>query len=59
MPEGAFEVVVGGADVGNWLVTDPRVAMITFTGSVPVARAISQVAGLRKTLLSWAATRRR
>ncbi|MFN8450618.1 MAG: aldehyde dehydrogenase family protein [Anaerolineae bacterium] len=49
LPDGAFEIVIGGADVGNWLVTDPRVAMITFTGSVPVARAISAVAGLRRT----------
>lgn len=49
LPDGAFEVVVGGADVGNWLVTDPRVNMITFTGSVPVAREISKVAGLRRT----------
>ena len=51
LPEGAFEVVVGGADVGNWLTTDPRIAMITFTGSVPVAHAISKVAGIRKILL--------
>jgi acyl-CoA reductase-like NAD-dependent aldehyde dehydrogenase len=50
LPEGGIEVVVGGADVGNWLVTDPRVAMITFTGSVPVAREISKVAGLRRTV---------
>jgi acyl-CoA reductase-like NAD-dependent aldehyde dehydrogenase len=48
LPEGGFEVVVGGADVGNWLVTDPRVAMISFTGSVPVAKAISQNVGLRR-----------
>jgi acyl-CoA reductase-like NAD-dependent aldehyde dehydrogenase len=51
LPEGAFEIVVGGADVGNWLVTDPRIAMITFTGSVPVAHEISKVAGIRKILL--------
>ena len=51
LPEGALEVVVGGADVGNWLVSDPRIAMITFTGSVPVAREISKVAGIRKILL--------
>ena len=49
LPEGAFEVVVGGGDVGNWLTTDPRINMITFTGSVPVAREISKVAGLRRT----------
>ena len=42
--------MVGGADVGNWLVTDPRIAMITFTGSVPVARAISQNVGLRRAI---------
>lgn len=50
LPEGGFEVVVGGADVGTWLTTDPRIAMITFTGSPPVARAISKVAGIRRTV---------
>jgi acyl-CoA reductase-like NAD-dependent aldehyde dehydrogenase len=49
LPDGAFSVVVGGVDVGKWLTTDPRVSMITFTGSPPVARAISEVAGLRRT----------
>lgn len=49
LPDGAFEVVVGDREVGEWLTTDPRVAMITFTGSPPVARAISQIAGLRRT----------
>ncbi len=51
LPEGAFEVVVGGGDVGNWLVTDPRVKMLTFTGSVPVAHQISKVAGIRRVTL--------
>lgn len=50
LPEGAFEVVTGGVDVGTWLTTDPRIAMISFTGSVPVARQISKVAGLRRTV---------
>jgi acyl-CoA reductase-like NAD-dependent aldehyde dehydrogenase len=49
LPNGAFEVVTGGADVGKWLTSDPRIAMISFTGSPPVARAISQIAGLRRT----------
>lgn len=48
LPEGAFEVVTGDADVGAWLVEDPRIAMITFTGSPPVARKISEKAGLRR-----------
>jgi acyl-CoA reductase-like NAD-dependent aldehyde dehydrogenase len=51
LPEGAFEVVTGGVDVGRWLMTDPRIAMITFTGSVPVARQIAQAAGIRRVTL--------
>ncbi len=48
LPDGAFSVVIGGADVGDWLVSDPRIAKITYTGSVPVARAISKNVGLRR-----------
>ena len=51
LPAGAFEVVTGGADVGTWLTTDPRVAMISFTGSPPVARQITKTAGLRRVTL--------
>jgi acyl-CoA reductase-like NAD-dependent aldehyde dehydrogenase len=51
LPEGAFEVVTGGADVGTWLTTDPRIAMISFTGSPPVAHAITKNAGLRRVTL--------
>jgi acyl-CoA reductase-like NAD-dependent aldehyde dehydrogenase len=51
LPDGAFEVVTGGVDVGTWLTTDPRVALITFTGSPGVGRSISKVAGLRKLIL--------
>ena len=49
LPDGALQVVIGGADVGNALVSDPRISMISFTGSPPVAREISKVAGLRRT----------
>jgi len=48
-PEGLFSVVNGGMNVGRWLTTDPRVAMISFTGSPGVGRAISRDAGLRRT----------
>lgn len=51
LPDGAFEVVTGGADVGTWLTTDPRIAMISFTGSVPVAHQITRTAGLRRVVL--------
>lgn len=51
LPEGAFEVVTGDADVGTWLTTDPRIAMISFTGSPGVARQITRSAGLRRVVL--------
>lgn len=51
LPDGAFEVVTGGADVGEWLTTDPRIAMISFTGSPAVAREITKTAGLRRVVL--------
>lgn len=51
LPDGALEIVPGGADVGAWLTTDPRVAMISFTGSPAIAREISKVAGLRRLVL--------
>jgi acyl-CoA reductase-like NAD-dependent aldehyde dehydrogenase len=51
LPPGALEIVCGGADVGHWLTTDPRVHMLTFTGSPGVARTISANAGLRRVTL--------
>jgi acyl-CoA reductase-like NAD-dependent aldehyde dehydrogenase len=50
LPDGGFEVVLGDAEVGEALTTDPRIAMISFTGSPPVADAISKVAGIKRTL---------
>ncbi|MEO1289390.1 MAG: aldehyde dehydrogenase family protein [Chloroflexota bacterium] len=49
LPDGLYTVVVGDVEVGKALTTDPRVAMITFTGSPSVGEAISKVAGLRRT----------
>jgi acyl-CoA reductase-like NAD-dependent aldehyde dehydrogenase len=52
LPAGALNLVVGsGGTVGEWLVTDPRVAKITFTGSPPVGRHILSVAGIKKVTL--------
>ncbi len=46
VPTGAFNVVLGDREVGELLVEDSRVAMVTFTGSTAAGRAIgSQVAG--------------
>jgi acyl-CoA reductase-like NAD-dependent aldehyde dehydrogenase len=52
LSEGALNVIVGpGSTVGNWLVTDERVSMITFTGSPPVGRDIKAKSGLKKVTL--------
>jgi acyl-CoA reductase-like NAD-dependent aldehyde dehydrogenase len=40
IPPGVLNVVTGGADVGTALTTDPRVDMISFTGSDTVGAAI-------------------
>jgi len=52
LPAGALNLVVGpGGTVGEWLVADPRVAKVTFTGSPPVAKRITQIAGVKKVTL--------
>ena len=52
LPAGALNVVVGsGGTVGEWLVTDPRVDLVTFTGSPVVGRRITAVAGIKKITL--------
>ena len=45
LPAGVLHVLPGGADVGEALVADPRVAMISFTGSAGVGRHIGELAG--------------
>ena len=52
LPAGAINLVIGpGSTVGEWLVTDPRVDKITFTGSPPVGEHILSVAGIKKVTL--------
>ena len=45
LPDGLLQVVVGGADVGEALVTDPDVSVVSFTGSTAVGRRVGQLAG--------------
>jgi 5-carboxymethyl-2-hydroxymuconic-semialdehyde dehydrogenase len=46
LPPGVFNVVQGaGASTGATLVSDPRIARVSFTGSVPTAKRIAQAAG--------------
>jgi acyl-CoA reductase-like NAD-dependent aldehyde dehydrogenase len=52
LPEGALNVVTGpGGAIGDQLVTDRRVAMVTFTGSVDVGVRIRNLAGMKKVTL--------
>jgi len=51
-PTGAYNIVTGpGGKLGPPLIADPRVAMITFTGSVPVGEQIRAQSGLRRVTL--------
>ena len=46
LPPGVLNVVQGsGANTGAKLVSDPRIARVSFTGSVPTAKWIAQAAG--------------
>lgn len=45
LPDGVLHVVPGGPEVGEAIVADPDVAMITFTGSTEVGRRIGEQAG--------------
>ena len=46
LPPGVFNIVQGsGAKTGAKLVSDPRLARVSFTGSVPTAKWIAQAAG--------------
>ncbi|HLN77544.1 MAG TPA: benzaldehyde dehydrogenase [Nocardioidaceae bacterium] len=45
LPPGVLQMLPGGADVGEALVTDPSVHVISFTGSTRVGRRIGELAG--------------
>jgi benzaldehyde dehydrogenase (NAD) len=53
LPEGVLHVIPGAGDVGQALVEDPRVRMISFTGSTATGRIVGETAGrmLKRTLL--------
>ncbi|HZV80588.1 MAG TPA: aldehyde dehydrogenase family protein [Geobacteraceae bacterium] len=52
LPAGALNVLIGsGRVVGDQLVRDERLAMITFTGSPAVGRGIKSLAGLKRVTL--------
>ncbi len=52
LPDGGLNVIIGsGGTVGEWLIQDERLSMITFTGSPPVGRRIKEKSGLKKVTL--------
>jgi benzaldehyde dehydrogenase (NAD) len=45
LPDGLLQVVIGGADVGEALITDEAVRVISFTGSTRAGRRVGELAG--------------
>jgi benzaldehyde dehydrogenase (NAD) len=45
LPPGVMNMICGGAEVGQALCADPRVRMISFTGSTAAGRAVGETAG--------------
>ncbi len=51
LPDGVVNVIYGGGDVGEWLVTDDHVNGIAFVGSHTTGEKIVRAAGLKRTLI--------
>jgi benzaldehyde dehydrogenase (NAD) len=45
LPDGLLQVVLGDAETGEALVTDPNMDMVSFTGSTEVGRRVGALAG--------------
>jgi aldehyde dehydrogenase (NAD+) len=45
LPPGVLNIVSGGRETGEYLVSHPDVAKVSFTGSTPVGRAIGEACG--------------
>jgi benzaldehyde dehydrogenase (NAD) len=45
LPPGVLHMLPGGADAGEAIVTDPRISVISFTGSTAAGRKVGEVAG--------------
>jgi benzaldehyde dehydrogenase (NAD) len=45
LPDGLLQVVLGGAEVGEAIVTDPNVNVVSFTGSTASGRRVGELAG--------------
>ena len=47
LPEGIFNLVIGGPDVGQAMSADPRVPLVSATGSTRMGKAVGQTVGAR------------
>jgi benzaldehyde dehydrogenase (NAD) len=45
LPEGLLHVLPGGAEAGQAIITDPRIRVVSFTGSTATGRAVAELAG--------------
>lgn len=55
LPDGALSILPGTAVAGRALVTDPRVAIVSFTGSAAIGEQIKSIAGLKRVVLELGA----
>lgn len=53
LPEGIFNLITGGRNVGEWMTKDGRVPLISATGSIPMGREVGRTVAERlgKTIL--------
>lgn len=51
LPGGMFNIVQGGSDIGEALVSNPLIRMISFTGSVKTGHRVVAMAGMKKLIL--------
>lgn len=53
LPEGIFNLITGGREVGEWMAKDERVPLISATGSIRMGKEVAKTVGARlgKTIL--------
>lgn len=47
VPEGVSGLIIGGRDVGEWMSNDPRVPLVSATGSTRMGKAVGAAVGAR------------
>src|SRR5688572_8381 len=47
VPEGVCGLIIGGRDVGEWMANDPRIPLVSATGSTRMGKAVGAAVGAR------------